>query len=231
MLPDNKKIGKTIFQQRKKLDLTRKELGEKMGLHESTIQRYEEGKIKNISTKNLEKFAKSLNVKLDELLGGDAFEYLSLKTPFNEKAIEGLNPTTDPILHATKEEQLINTISFRLHDNSGVGLSNIKRGNKVDVLKSGEGVIATYDVELVLKAYELKPIKEKFSLEDIQNLADRYRIPDELKGITRKQYIKFMSESAMFFDDSNISDETKEKMLLSFQNIFYDAKERNKRKK
>lgn len=192
--------------------MTLEDVAEKVGVSRQTIQKYESGVISNIPSDKIEKIAKALKVSPGILMGWDFIP-------------------DEPMQHTTKEEQLINTISFRLHDNSGVGLSNIKRGNKVDVLKSGEGVIATYDVELVLKAYELKPIKEKFSLEDIQNLADRYRIPDELKGITRKQYIKFIGESAMFFDDSNISDETKEKMLLSFQNIFYDAKERNKRKK
>lgn len=223
------------FNQRLKKALNEKnmkqtELAEKTGIGKSAISQYISG-LYEPKTENLYKIAKALNLTLDELLGEDAFEYLSLKTPFNEKAIEGLDPTTDPILRATKEEQLINTISCKLHDNSGVGLSNIKRGNKVDVLKSGEGVIATYDVELVLKAYEVKPNKEKFSLKDIEDLADRFAIPEDLKGITRKQYIKFMGESAMFFDDTSISDETKEKILLSFQKVFYDAKERNKRKK
>lgn len=40
-----------------------------------------------------------------------------------------------------------------------------------------------------------------------------------------------MGESAMFFDDDSISEETKDKLLLSFQRMFYDAKEKNRRKK
>lgn len=192
--------------------MTLEDVAEKVGVSRQTIQKYESGVISNIPSDKIEKIAKALKVSPGILMGWEQV-------------------ANDPILHATKEEQLINTISFKLHDNSGVGLSNIKRGNKVDVLKSDEGVVATYDVELVLKAYEVKPIKEKFSLKDIEDLADRFAIPEDLKGITRKQYIKFMGESAMFFDDTSISDETKEKILLSFQKVFYDAKERNKRKK
>lgn len=192
--------------------MTLEDVAEKVGVSRQTIQKYESGVISNIPSDKIEKIAKALKVSPGILMGWDFIP-------------------DEPMQHATKEEQLINTISFRLHDNSGVGLSNIKRGNKVDVLKSGEGVIATYDVELVLKAYEVKPNKEKFSLKDIEDLADRFAIPEDLKGITRKQYIKFMGESAMFFDDASISDETKEKILLSFQKVFYDAKERNKRKK
>ena len=136
---------------------------------------------------------------------------------------------TEP--HISKEQQLINTISNYLNENSQVTLSEIKRGNKVDIINSDKNIIATYDVELIIKAYEEKYIKQQFSLKDIEEIVSKYRIPDELKGVTRKQYIKFIGESAMFFDDKSISDETKSQILLSLQEVFYDAKERNKRKK
>lgn len=201
-----KKIAERIKASRLELNMSYQDLADKTGISRSTLQRYETGYIKNLPIDKFELIANALNISAATLMG------------LKEEA---------PI---SKEQQLINTISNYLYENSKVTLSEIKRGKKVDVL-SEDKIIATYDVELVLKAYEVKPIKENFSLKDIEDLADRFAIPEDLKGITRKQYIKFMGESAMFFDDASISDETKEKILLSFQKVFYDAKERNKRKK
>lgn len=201
-----KKIAERIKASRLELNMSYQDLADKTGISRSTLQRYETGYIKNLPIDKFELIANALNISAATLMG------------LKEEA---------PI---SKEQQLINTISNYLYENSKVTLSEIKRGKKVDVL-SEDKIIATYDVELVLKAYEVKPIKENFSLKDVEDLADRFAIPEDLKGITRKQYIKFMGESAMFFDDASISDETKEKILLSFQKVFYDAKERNKRKK
>lgn len=201
-----KKIAERIKSKRLELNMSYQDLSDKTGISRSTLQRYETGYIKNLPIDKFELIANALNISASSLMG------LKEETPISQ------------------EQQLINTISNYLYENSKVTLSEIKRGKKVDILSEGE-IIATYDVELVLKAYEVKPIKEKFSLKDIEDLADRFAIPEDLKGITRKQYIKFMGESAMFFDDASISDETKEKILLSFQKVFYDAKERNKRKK
>ncbi len=201
--------GEKLKDRRLELNLTLEEVGNMVGVAKSTVRKWETGMIENMKRDKITLLAKALQVSPAFIMGIEANESVTIET---------------------KEQQLINTISNYLYENSKVTLSEIKRGKKVDVL-SLDKVVATYDVELVLKAYEVKPIKEKFSLKDIEDLADRFAIPEDLKGITRKQYIKFMGESAMFFDDASISDETKEKILLSFQKVFYDAKERNKRKK
>ena len=205
-----------LKQLRKEKNLTQEELARELNISKSAISMYENGNRKP-DYETLEIIADFFNVDM---------EYLWGKTDIRKR--ESIKHTVES--KDDKEQQLINTISNYLYENSKVTLGEIKRGKKVDVLSSDK-VVATYDVELVLKAYEIKPIKEKFSLKDIEDLADRFAIPEDLKGITRKQYIKFMGESAMFFDDASISDETKEKILLSFQKVFYDAKERNKRKK
>lgn len=44
----NKEFGKRIHNARKTLGMTMKELGDLVGLHESTIKRYEDGKIKQL---------------------------------------------------------------------------------------------------------------------------------------------------------------------------------------
>lgn len=201
--------GEKLKNRRLELNLTLEEVGNMVGVAKSTVRKWETGMIENMKRDKITLLAKALRVSPAFIMGIEANESVTIET---------------------KEQQLINTISNYLYENSKVTLSEIKRGKKVDILSENK-IIATYDVELVLKAYEVKPNKEKFSLKDIEDLADRFAIPEDLKGITRKQYIKFMGESAMFFDDASISDETKEKILLSFQKVFYDAKERNKRKK
>lgn len=201
--------GEKLKNRRLELNLTLEEVGNMVGVAKSTVRKWETGMIENMKRDKITLLAKALQVSPAFIMGIEANESVTIET---------------------KEQQLVNTISNYLYENSKVTLGEIKRGKKVDVLSSDK-VVATYDVELVLKAYEVKPNKEKFSLKDIEDLADRFAIPEDLKGITRKQYIKFMGESAMFFDDTSISDETKEKILLSFQKVFYDAKERNKRKK
>lgn len=202
-----KKIAERIKIRRIELNMSYQDLADKTGISRSTLQRYETGAIKNLPIDKFELIANALNISAAKLMGLE---------------------NTDS--HISKEQQLINTISNYLNENSKVTLSEIKRGNKVDLIKSDKS-IATYDVELILKAFEEKYIKQQFSLEDIEEIVSRYKIPEELKGPARKQYIKFIGESAMFFDDKSISDETKAQILLSLQEVFYDAKERNKRKK
>lgn len=65
----NKKIGKKIFDARKKLGITRKELGLKLNLHESTVKRYEDGDIKTLDIDKLRNFASILNLDFEYLIG------------------------------------------------------------------------------------------------------------------------------------------------------------------
>lgn len=62
-------FGKKIAHARKQLDLTMKQLGELLGLNESTIQRYESGGIKKIDIDKVQEFAKVLKVSPIYLLG------------------------------------------------------------------------------------------------------------------------------------------------------------------
>ena len=203
-----KKNGEKLKKRRLELNLTLEEVGNIVGVAKSTVRKWETGAIENMKSDKISLLAKALQVSPAFIMG-----------------LENTEP------HISKEQQLINTISNYLNENSQVTLSEIKRGNKVDIINSDKNIIATYDVELIIKAYEEKYIKQQFSLEDIEEIGSRYKIPEELKGPARKQYIKFIGESAMFFDDKSISDETKAQILLSLQEVFYDAKERNKRKK
>ncbi|MFM9414418.1 helix-turn-helix domain-containing protein [Peptococcus simiae] len=67
----NKVVGRRIFTARKELGLTRKELGKKLSLHESTIKRYEDGDIKTLDIEKMIEFAKALNVPPDYIMAWD----------------------------------------------------------------------------------------------------------------------------------------------------------------
>ncbi len=68
----NKEFGKRIHNARKNLDMTMKELGKKVNLHESTIKRYEDGKIKSLDIEKAKEFAKALKVSEEYLLGWES---------------------------------------------------------------------------------------------------------------------------------------------------------------
>ncbi|GAB4023739.1 hypothetical protein GCM10028808_74880 [Spirosoma migulaei] len=57
-------VGQLIRETRKAKGLTQKELGEIMGLSESTVNKYEAGK-QNLSLETVQKIADALKIKLE----------------------------------------------------------------------------------------------------------------------------------------------------------------------
>ena len=73
-----KEIGLKIKQKRKALNLTQLQLAEKVGLTESSISRYEGGKIATMPTSTINKICEVLKIEPAELLGltpENTFEY------------------------------------------------------------------------------------------------------------------------------------------------------------
>ena len=73
-----KEIGKKIKQKRKALNLTQSALAEKVGLTESSISRYEAGKIATMPTSTVNRICDVLRIAPAELLGltpKKSFEY------------------------------------------------------------------------------------------------------------------------------------------------------------
>ena len=66
---DSIEIGKRLKDKRKNKGLTMRELGLLVGLSESNVQRYESGKIKNVSVITLKAFAVALNIEVEYLMG------------------------------------------------------------------------------------------------------------------------------------------------------------------
>lgn len=82
-MADVNEIGKRIKLCRERNKLTQGELGERLGLNKSTIQRYETGQVSKIKLPILESIACELNVSA---------AYLALKTDNSEVAPSNYNP-------------------------------------------------------------------------------------------------------------------------------------------
>lgn len=67
----NKTIGFRIFNLRTGLNMSRADLGKKVGMHETTIKKYEDGLIKSVGTDKVELFAKALDSTVEHLMGWD----------------------------------------------------------------------------------------------------------------------------------------------------------------
>ena len=68
-----KNMGKKIYTARKAANMSRAELGKLVGLHETTVKRYEDGNIKSPNLTNLRVFANALKIDyhylVDDFLG------------------------------------------------------------------------------------------------------------------------------------------------------------------
>lgn len=149
MQKENETFGKLVKEKRLKYGWSRKKLGEMVGLHESTVQRYEEGKIKKVSTDIMRTFFKALNITAQNS-GLDVFDYWDLVTPIDDKYYESSTHENPEIPEPTKEEKAINSISFFMND-FGYALSNIDNDGNVSII-----VLPNKDKKRVAKIY--KPI-------------------------------------------------------------------------
>lgn len=68
------RVGNNIKKYRKECGFTLKELSEKIGLTEATVQKYEAGNIKKIDAEMLKKIADSLNTTPEKLTGWETKE-------------------------------------------------------------------------------------------------------------------------------------------------------------
>ena len=66
-----KELNRRIKQKRQKLGLTLREVADRLGVQEATVQRYESGKIKNIKHETVRKLAEILRCSPSWLMGFD----------------------------------------------------------------------------------------------------------------------------------------------------------------
>ena len=65
----NKSVGRRLYEARKAKGYSRAKVGELVGLHETTVKRYEDGDIKSLDIERLKAFAEVLGTSASDLLG------------------------------------------------------------------------------------------------------------------------------------------------------------------
>lgn len=129
----NELIGIRIKDNRQKINITMKELGERVGLSEATIQRYESGKIKSVDINILHRFAEALDVNFTTLIRlDDSMKEKLLKT--NQKINLGKDNNLDPQQEFTSANE---AMKWLLQQNvimayGGVDLEQLSDEEKID---------------------------------------------------------------------------------------------------
>lgn len=87
----NKSVGERLQKARKAKGYSRAKVGELVGLHETTVKRYEDGDIKSLDIDRLKSFAKVLGTPAAELLGwiSNSDEYLELMASLSSESSSG----------------------------------------------------------------------------------------------------------------------------------------------
>lgn len=156
---DYKKIGLFIKENRKRLKLTQKELGEKIGKTESSIRKYEKGLIQ-IPNDVLEKIAKIFNVDILEILANETVKsiiepidrLININKIWNEAVKSSIKPidrliTIDKIWNEAEKinfpdkssvESYINSFYFILKINLIDLNFNISDNDKIKILEDLE---------------------------------------------------------------------------------------------
>ena len=116
----------------------------------------------------------------------------------------------------------------QLAEKAGVGsgtIGDIERGDR-------KGKISTLDKiakALNLTKEEKNRLDNAFMGRDITSTFNDPRV-EKLNKREKNQYDKTMSEAALFFNDENISEEDKQKLLLAMNEMFFMSKQINKEK-
>lgn len=172
MQKENELFGKIVKEKRLKYGWSRKKLGEIVGLHESTVQRYEEGKIKKVSTDIVKLFFKALDITIQNS-GLDVFDYWDLVAPVDDKYYESLAYEDPNIPEPSKEEKAINSISFFMND-FGYALSNIDSDGNVNIIslpnKDKKQCVKVYNpipAYIIIIAFITRKNPKSFTADDI----------------------------------------------------------------
>ena len=176
----NLEIGKRIKTKREELGMTQEELGDKLSLNKSTIQRYETGQVKKIKLPVLQAMAEQLKVDPNWLaLKSDNIEYISPALepnatllskehihliPVFESVAAGFGAYADNRiveympLYIVSESEAENTIVVKVQGDSMY--PKIENGDSIQVLRqdfadNGQVVVIMIDEEnAVVKKYE-----------------------------------------------------------------------------
>lgn len=109
---------------------------------------------------------------------------------------------------------------------SGVGrgtIGDIETGKNKSTVKT----LNKLSVALGLNAEEKNKLDSAFLGRNIENIDPRILELDK-KGLS--QYEKTIEEASLFFNDEDVSEEDKQKMLMAINQLFFESKQMNKEK-
>ena len=117
-----------------------------------------------------------------------------------------------------------------------VSLSGVGQGTIGDIERGKIKKSSIKTLEKIAKALKLdeEEREELFSVlvpKDIGVKILQNPLYKNLDGRGRKQFEDIVEQSALMFNDESISQEDKEKVLMAIQDAFFDAKQKNKKKK
>ncbi len=101
-------------------------------------------------------------------------------------------------------------------------LDNAFLGKKIKNIEMPSAVPSDIVEKLEKLEEENKNLREKYSQIDERVL--------ELDKRSFNQYEKTMNEASLFFQDENVSDEDKQKLMMAINEMFFRSKEINKKK-
>lgn len=117
-----------------------------------------------------------------------------------------------------------------------VKISGVGQGTIGDIERGKIKKSRLETLEKIAKALKLdeEEREELFSVlvpKDISVKILKNPLYKELDSRGRMQFREIVEQSSLMFNDENISEEDKQKVLLAIQDAFYDAKQKNKKKK
>ncbi|EFD93920.1 DNA-binding helix-turn-helix protein [Megasphaera lornae] len=174
----NKMVGKRIKKQRKQNNMTLKDIAVKLGVTESTVQRYETGNISNVSIEMLQKIGKILLVSPAFLLGWDSAEKvvsdleahkhkfldasISAGYPFTVDGVSSLPLVSIPDVFLGKYATNKNIVVMKVNGDSMNKIipngSFIAVKTNIDVLSVSNGDIVVANVDGAENGYTIKHI-------------------------------------------------------------------------
>ena len=190
---NQEKIGKYIFENRKKYKLTQEDLAEKLGVSKNAVSKWERGiNMPDVSIMN--KLCEILNISLNELFNGDSCnleikKLIKIYEKKNEKIIAIDNATYEfkpGKLYAimgrsgSGKSTLLNILGTLDKQTSGdykINGQNIENLNDEEITK-----IRIKDIGFIFQNYLLDQ-----NLKSIENVMLPMYVNDELKGINKKE--------------------------------------------
>lgn len=147
-------------------------------------------------------------------------------------------------LKKLREDKKMSQIELAKKAGIGSGtLGDIERGINKSTIKTINKIITALDLNLkekdmLLSAFLGTKMSSQEKIEKLEEenkkLKEKYsQIDERVLGLDKKsfsQYEKTMNEASLFFQDENISDEDKQKMVMAISELFFESKQMNKEK-